>query len=90
MTRKEIEMLQLYLQNMHSRLEAELIDSRRVLQWRRADTVDAIEYIIANERFTLFCEIFADISHILRIYGRELHKSDLLDTFTDTAYNKNI
>lgn len=88
MTRKEIEMLQEYLLNMHSRLELELIESQRVLQWRRADTVDAIEYIIAKERFNLFCEVFSDISHILRIYGRDIRKRELLDGKPDLRYNK--
>lgn len=78
MTRKEIEMLQLYLLNKHSQLEDDYRETQRRIQWRKADTIDCIEFMIAYERFHLFCEVFCDISNILRIYGRDIRKNQVL------------
>ncbi|MBQ7130978.1 MAG: hypothetical protein IJO29_00240 [Oscillospiraceae bacterium] len=79
MTKLEIEFLQAYLYNMHCRLESEYLHLQRSLQLRRADSIDAVEFLIAYERFNMFCEVYADISHILRLYDRDVKKRDLLD-----------
>jgi len=65
MTQKEV--LMSYILNNRVRLEGEFQRSQQQIRYRRIDTVDCLECIIAQTRLQAFEEFAAHIMHLMKM-----------------------
>lgn len=74
MNAAEREILYQYFVSQRTRLEDEFEFCQARLRYRRTDSVDCLEYMIAKERLNAFIEFSDDVQHLLKIVRKDDEK----------------
>lgn len=76
MRQKEIELLQAYFLNYMTILEGEVTQLQNNIRFRRIDTIDCIELIIARERLNCFLEFKNNVYALLNLQNCEVEENE--------------
>lgn len=71
MTSAEREILYQYFVSQRTRLEDEFEICQSRLRYRRTDSIDCLEFMIAKERLQAFIEFSDDVQHLLKIVRKD-------------------
>ncbi len=67
MTKRQKEILMMYLMNTRDRLENDVVNLRQQLRYRNVDVVDCLELLLSLERLNIFNEIEKNVRALLNL-----------------------
>lgn len=70
MKEKEIDLLFAYIYNNRMRLEEEVSQLQANIRFRKIDSVDCVELMLATERLNTFKEVTNNIRMLLGLYDK--------------------
>ena len=71
MKKTEKTLLYEYIFNRTVQLQADLDNASHLMKYRRSDTLDAVEFMIAKERYDAFVEFSHDVMHLLHLMDKD-------------------